>query len=229
MVVDDDDLSRRGIAELLADRPEIEVVGALTHVEALLRPGWDLVDVVIVDAADERRDDDQFPGVGVVEAIRAGGGNDVTVVVITGHFFDDAIRRRMREAGADFFYNRIEVQDSAVLYQAVLEPDELRRGVPAESDPETLFRLGVTPGTRVNAGVQRARELRWQDQLSGGAIRRARDRMRLRRSLGDEARLTAVNSDGRQPDRPQTVPSLSQIQRFLEWATRTKPDRRPEQ
>jgi DNA-binding NarL/FixJ family response regulator len=38
VVVDDDDISRRGLTELLADRPELIVAGSLVHDEAL---EWD--------------------------------------------------------------------------------------------------------------------------------------------------------------------------------------------
>src|SRR5579863_4039081 len=100
------------MAELLGDRTELEVVAALTHEQALQHPRWDAIDVALVDAADERQKVDQFPGVSVVEAIRGHGGDQTAVIVVTGHFFDDAVRRRMREAGADYFYNRVEVHDA---------------------------------------------------------------------------------------------------------------------
>ena len=226
VVVDDDDLSRRGMAELLGDRAELAVVASLTHEQAVRHPRWDGIDVAIVDAADEDRRGDQFPGVGVVEAIRDRGGDQTAVVVVTGHFFDDAVRRRMREAGADFFYNRIEFHDAATLYTAVLEADQQsNRGVPAESDPESMFRLGVIPNTRVNAGVRFLEERTPEQEGAGGSFRRARARLRYRSRFAHEARLNPVNADGRPPDRDQTAPSFPQIQRFLDWATKTK-DRR---
>ena len=104
-IVDDDDIQRRGMAEYLADRPEIEVVGMLDHTEAMdWDAEWDRVDVVLVDVADPSRADDQFPGVHVADRIRRRrSSEETTVIVVTGHFFDDAVRRRMREAGADYF------------------------------------------------------------------------------------------------------------------------------
>lgn len=215
------------MAELLGDRSELEIVAALTHEQALHQPRWDAVDVAVVDAADERQKVDQFPGVSVVEAIRGQGGDHTSVIVVTGHFFDDAVRRRMREAGADFFYNRIEVHDAATLYRAVLDSDkESARGVPPESDPETMFRLGVTSDTRVNAGVQFAQDHPIELELSGGAIRRTRAKLRYRLIFGRAAGLNPVNADGRPPDREQMAPSLPQIQRFVDWATKAKDRRR---
>jgi DNA-binding NarL/FixJ family response regulator len=221
-VVDDDDLSRRGMAELLADRPEVEVVASLTHDQAMTQPRWDQVQVAVVDAADEREDTDQFPGVEVVEAIRHRGGDHTVVVVVTGHFFDDAVRRRMREAGADFFYNRIDLHDAAALYRAVCDLEGQAGGVPAESDPEALFRLGVTEHTKVNDGVRYGTDHPMVAELSGGAIRRARARLRYRLAFGRASRLSPVNSDGRPPERDQEAPSLPQMQRFLDWATKAK-------
>ena len=70
-VVDDDDVSRRGLVELLGDHAEVAGGAGLTHVTRRDLGGpVGPVDVAIVDACDERRTDDQFPGVAVVEAIR---------------------------------------------------------------------------------------------------------------------------------------------------------------
>ena len=130
IVVDDDEVSRRGLGEILADHPAIEVGGVLSHHAALTWDGnWHDVDVVIVDAGDERRLDDHCPGVEVVEHVRRAAGTHFPVIIaITGQFFDDAVRSRMREADADFLYHRSEVQDSASLYAAVLHPDAARVG-----------------------------------------------------------------------------------------------------
>ncbi len=227
VVVDDDDLSRRGMADLLGDRPELQVLAALTHEQALHQPRWDAVDVALVDAADERQKVDQFPGVSVVESIRDRGGDETTVIVVTGHFFDDAVRRRMREAGADFFYNRIELHDAASLYEAVIDHDrESIRGVPPEADPEAMFRLGVTQNTHVNAGVHLAEAHPIEQELAGSALRRTRAKLRYRLHFGRVAGLNPVNADGRPPDREQAAPSLPQIQRFFDWATKTKDRRR---
>ncbi len=224
--MDDDDLSRRGIAELLGDRSELKVVDSFTHVQAMDRPRWDDIDVVMVDAADERLGGDQFPGVEVVETIRLHGGSRAKVHVVTGHFFDDAIRRRMREAGADFFHNRLDLHDTSVLYGAVLDAgDVTRTGVPAESDPETTFRLGVTEATRVNRAVRYAEGHPVQEDVGGGGGRRSRAKLHYRLRFARETGLNPVNADGRPPDREQDAPSLPQIQRFLEWATKVK-DRR---
>src|ERR1035437_5209791 len=100
VVVDDDDIGRRGLAELLADRPELIVAGSLVHDEALeWDTEWDTIVMAIVVAADSRRDDAPFPGVGLCDHIhRRRSHLQTMVVVLTGHFFDDAVRRRMPEA-----------------------------------------------------------------------------------------------------------------------------------
>ena len=224
VVVDDDDISLRGLGELLADHPAIEVAALLSHDAALQWDGsWDDVDVAIVDAADERRADDHFAGVAVVEHVRRISGTHAPVIiVVTGHFFDDAVRRRMREAEADFFYHRSEVQDTASLYAAVLHPDAARMGVPDVRDPETLFRHGIVASSRVNDGVQAVRALDLAGSLGRGS--RSRPRSRLRQVFNRSARLNPVNRDGTVPERQQDAPSFPQIERFFEWATRSKRD-----
>ena len=224
VVVDDDDISRRGLTELLADRPELEVAGSLVHDEALEWDSeWDTIDIAIVDAADSRRDDDHFPGVGVVDHIRRRRSRDQTmVIVLTGHFFDDAVRRRMREAQADFFYHRSELQESADLYEAILHPEQPRSGVPGGTDPEARFRLGVVSGTHVNDAIRFSRSTGLEAKLTGRQGDRSRSWSRLRTSFNDVAHLNPVNADGTPPERIQHDPSLTQIERFLNWATRVK-------
>ena len=226
VIVDDDDISRRGFAELLADRPELEVIGMLDHREAVGwgASEWSSVDVALVDAADEREDADHFPGVGVVEAIRAARTPDETiVVVVTGHFFDDALRTRMREAGADFFYHRSQFSDVDRLYQVLLHPEAERAPVPPPMDTEALFRVGVTPGTRINDAIRMAGSLASPTTPGELGSRRSRAWLRYRATFNEVARLNPVNADGTVPEREQRDPSLPQIERFLQWATRAKP------
>ncbi|MGH7692869.1 MAG: hypothetical protein ACREOA_09180 [Candidatus Dormibacteria bacterium] len=224
VVVDDDDISRRGIATLLAEDSGIEVLGELTHAQALgANHQWSLADVVIVDAADARREDDHFPGVAVVQAIRSRRSPAETmVIVITGHYFDDAIRRRMREARADFFYHRTELQDGQALRDAVLRPDEARAGVPPISDQEALIRIGVTSTSRVNEGVGFALRGGLESTLQANTGRLGRAWVRQRRDFNACTKLRTVTADGVEPAREQTDPSVPQIQRFLRWATKVK-------
>ena len=51
---------------------------------------------------------------------------------------------------------------------------------------------------------------------------RSRSWARMRYSFNDVARLNPVNADGRPPERRQEAPSLTQIERFVRWATRVK-------
>ena len=223
VVVDDDAISRRGLAELLADHPSIEVVAAVSHEEATRwSEEWDEADIAVIDAADDRARGDQFPGVAVVEAVRRQRSSGQTmVVVITAHFFDDALRRRMREAQADYFYHRSEIADAEALVAAVLQPAPSHLGVPPESDPEALHRLGITRSTRVNRAVNFASEHGGPSGLLGGRQGR-RASARVRAAFNRVAQLQVVNEDGTVPERPQEHPSLQQVDRFVRWATRTK-------
>jgi DNA-binding NarL/FixJ family response regulator len=225
VIVDDDEMQRRGMAEYLADRPEVEVVGVLTHGEALQWTAeWDAVDVALVDAADPDNVEDNFPGVAVVDLIRRRRSSaQTTVIVVTGHFFDGAIRRRMREAGADFLYHRLDLRKKEQLYAAVLSPDQARQGMPESTDPDSEYRLGITSTTRVNSAVRYSTQTGLAPLKGATDGRRSRTWNNYRRSFNRTARLNTVNADGTMPDRDQTDPSLSQIERFLKWATQIKP------
>jgi CheY-like chemotaxis protein len=219
-IVEDDDIQRRGMSEYLADRADIEVVGILDHYEAMLWDSeWDEVDIALVDAADPNRPTDQFPGVDVVDRIRNRRSSAETrVIVVTGHFFDDAVRRRMREAGADYFYHRPELHKRDALYEAVFHPERAAEGVPGVHNDEALIRLGVGRGSRVNDAVRYAS----QGANRPAGTQRSRAWNTYRRTFNSVARLQPMNTDGTPPDREQTEPSKTQIERFLDWATRVK-------
>jgi CheY-like chemotaxis protein len=223
VVIDDDPHCRRGMVGFLEDDGRFDVVASLSHQEALQTSGWEQVDVVLVDAADTRRSDDVFPGVAVVTKIRqAPMHRQPTIVVMTGHYFDDAVRFRMREARADLFFHRTDLQEPSDLCEVLARPGAFERPVPALSDPEAAFRVGVTDHTKVNVAVEYAHNAGWL----GGAItrrtKRSRTDDRKRRELRTRSHLNPVNSDGTPPDRNQVDPSRSQIARFLEWATQSR-------
>jgi DNA-binding NarL/FixJ family response regulator len=227
-IVDDDEVNRRGMGALLSGEGRVRVVAELSHAQALAWDReWEEVDVLLIDAADERAALDHFPGVTVVERLRSRRSRAETrVVVYTGHFFDDAVRRRMREAGADAFYHRSELGSGRAVREAVLG-GEAPRPVPEPADPELEFRHGITEETRVNLAVRFALERELPARLGQRPRPRSRSWARLRREFNRVARLTAVTVDGRPPDRPQELPSLAQIARFLAWATRVKAGPRP--
>ncbi|ETK38127.1 response regulator transcription factor [Microbispora sp. ATCC PTA-5024] len=220
VVVDDDDISRNGVAVILTGVPGLRLVAALTHEDAAGWGGrWRDADVVLVDAADERREGDQFPGVAVVEQVRRHRPRAL-VIVFTGHFFDGAVRRRMREAGADLFFHRGELAEAATLRAVVL--GGTGRPVPGPEDPEEEIRHGVSRRSTVNAAVSHALAADLPGRLAERRNPRSRAWERLRREFNRHAGLHAMTCDGRAPDREQDLPSLPQIARFLRWATRVK-------
>jgi hypothetical protein len=223
VIVDDDELWREKMAVSLGTRDDLVAGATATHDVAVgWTDEWTGVDVVVVDAGDVRRQDDQFPGVGVVREARRRCRAGTRIVVVTGHFLDDALRWRMREAGADYFYHRSDVQDPDALYDAVVHPDRVRAGVPDIQDPEAAYRVGVVRGSRLNAGLDFVREhdLVGRSDRHGGP--RSRQWSQLRRQFNQAARLNTVNADGTVPDRDQVDPSYDQIGRFYRWATRAK-------
>ena len=222
VVVDDDEITRLGTTIILDSHADIHVVASLNHVEAAESMGtWKGVDIAVIDASDQRRSDDQFPGVGIVQAIRVHRSPEQTrIVVLTGVMFDDAVRRRMREAGADYYFHRSALPDAASLWGAVLEPTAADL-VPPPADPEALHRLGVTDRTQVNAAVRAGAD---EGFLNSDPVlaQRGRDRNRRRERFNQAVRLTPVTAQGLTPDRHQDSPSLPQIERFVRWATRVR-------
>ncbi len=231
-VVDDDAVTRTGTTALLATSSRIEVVLTCSHAEAFgMMPDWPDVDVLIVDAADDRDQVDHFPGARLVQRLRGlPQGRDLTVIVITGHFLDDALRLRMREARADFFYSRLDLRSEDALVRAVLKPDAARR-VPAARDPETLRQLGITPRSSLSRLIEHAEEADLSAVLSEDRSAenlpssRSRWWTRLRHDAAAAGGIGVVNVDGTLPRRDQATPSLAQIRRVYSWATRIKDPR----
>ena len=119
--------------------PDLELVGSFGHGAAIAWEGdWSTVDVAVVDAADERSEGDQFPGVGVVRHIRTAtqDGPRPTVVVVTGHYLHDGLRHRMADADADFFFLRSDLRSPADLVDVIIHPERYRRGVAPVADIE---------------------------------------------------------------------------------------------
>ena len=224
VIVDDDAISRRGMASMLEDSPRISVTGSLSLFDALGSSDrcWDEVDSVIIDPANEHAPEDHFSGVAVVDRVRRYDRlRRVKVIVVTRHFFDDAVRRRLREACADYFYHRAELHDPESLHRIVLHPSVERR-VPDPIDPEAQFRHGVTDVTRVNLAVRHALDLGLMEVVAEPRKPHSRAWLKLRREFNGVARLSPMTVDGLSPARSQADPSLLQIARFLAWATRVK-------
>jgi DNA-binding response OmpR family regulator len=216
-VVDDRDVLLAGIRAVLDTSPNIEVIDAVDH-DTALAPNirWDGIDVAIVDAADDRKVDDQFPGVAVVERIRASSVDpQPNVIVVTGHAVHDGLRVRMREAGADWLLHRTDI--GADLVTAVLTPRRDYGGVPDPADRATLQQLGWHDGARINDAV------RWaiaQNQIDGLRSGTRRGLQAVRAQFTKLTRVEPRNNDGSSPDRRQNTVAARQANRLLRWATK---------
>ena len=195
---------------------------------------WRDAEVVVLDAADEGRAGDHFPGVRVLRHIRLNAGsNRPTIVVVTGHFFDDGLRRRMADADADFFFLRPEIRSPEKLIDIVLNPENYRRGVPPVKDKNREALLGITDGTTLDdfigyvEGYGLAPTLDRADAGRSPVGRRAL--IRHRKALAKGSRIDMLNiSTGTLPSESQKAPSMRQIRKIWTWAARVKyPDRDP--
>lgn len=232
--MDDNQLTLPGYVDAIRGAPELELAGAFGHAMARAWTGdWCLVDVAVVDAADEESVGDQFPGVGVVRHIRAQteGRTRPTVVVVTGHYLHDGLRHRMAEADADFFFLRSDLRSASALVDVVLHPERYRRGVAPVADPDARRALGLGPERAVDVeafvGYVEAQGL--SPMLDPDASRpdpRSRRWLRHRQGMAAAGDIEPVNlTTGTRP-LDQDTPSIRQFSRLWAWAARI---RRPDE
>lgn len=213
--------------QVLGGAPDVELVAGFGHEEAIGWEGdWGAVHVVVVDAADEDRAGDQFPGVAVVRAVRAAAGRQPLVVVVTGHYLHDGLRHRMAAAGADFFFLRSDLRTPAALIDVVLHPDRHRRGVPKVADPGTPRLLGVDRSSDVESFVEWVDEEHLGAALAGDAGARENPRSRrwarVRRDAATAAGIEPRNLTTGDAPRGQSTPSIRQLGRLWDWAARVR-------
>ena len=232
VLVDDNELTLNGYSHVLQDRPDIQLLAAVGHGEALRRSClWSQADVVLLDAADETQLGDHFPGVRVVHAIRKHQGtNRPVVVTVTAHFFNDGLRHRMADAGADFFFLRSDLRHPQTLVDLVTCPERYRRGVPELETPATPTTLGIGRRSDVQGLVSYIDDNELHHALDGDRVDpRSRRWLRHRKALGDQAQIHAVNlTTGDPPTRNQRHPSLRQLAVVYRWLARITPPHRNE-
>jgi CheY-like chemotaxis protein len=230
VVVDDNELTLPGFVSALGSSPQIAVVDALNHDQALAwDTEWCAVDALVVDAAEETRAGDQFPGVAVVRRLRAATALLTVrplVVVVTGHYLHDGLRHRMADADADFFFLRSELRRGSELIDIVLHPERYRRGVPDVLDADRREVLGVRPDTDVEAVVDYVEGNRLAGAFDLDAPERSKPRSRAwnrhREAIATASGLEPMNiTTGERPGNQQT-PSIRQLRHVWAWASRVK-------
>jgi CheY-like chemotaxis protein len=229
VLIDDNQLTLDGYAATLGHHPRVDLVAAIGHDDVFaMDRTWSEIDVVVVDAADEDRPGDQYPGVAVVRHIRANQGERrPTIVVVTGHFFDDGLRHRMAQADADFFFLRPEIRSSEKLMDVVLNPHHYLRGVPPVADKDQEQILGVTGRSDLEEFVDYVQRHELETTLDVGAAVRPptgrRSLMRHRHELTKAAHISPVNlTTGHTPAGRQDDASIRQLRRIWGWAARVK-------
>jgi DNA-binding NarL/FixJ family response regulator len=207
VIIDDDSWIRRGRAVAIDETPGFSVIGTMSPTDALAQHDaewWSNIDVVLADAHDDDAGFDKFIGVRVVAHIRSlTGRTKPQILVITGHLYNDLLRLRMAEAGADFFYSHAEVRSPEALVGAITASRE------AVGQPQIL---PVSPSPGLNAAVSWAEAnlgegaFQNESQKALPVSRRAiiTARQRLRHQL--------PTSDGR------TIPSWREISQFIDRA-----------
>jgi hypothetical protein len=148
------------------------------------------------------------------------------VAVVTGHFFNDGLRRCMAEVGADFFFLRSDLRTAAELIDFVMHPDRYRRGVPPVADKTTMRALGVTQRSRVSELVLYAARQNLEAALDPDRPERperhSRRWSRHRQAIAEASGIEPVNlTTGDAPRANQRTPSWRQLSRALTWASKT--------
>lgn len=226
MLIDDNELTLDAFAAPLRRCAGVDLVAAVGHTDALAIESWSDIDVVVLDAADEKRVGDQFPGVGVVRHIRARQGLARPVIaIVTGHFQNDGLRRRMAEVDADFFFHRANLRSVDILTDFVLDPDVYRRAIPPVSGDARDVAPGLTHRSRVDELVSYVERYELEGELmetrTGHGATSRRAWLRHRRALSEIARIDAVNlTTGTSPRSEQRYPSIHQVRRLWLWAAR---------
>lgn len=204
-IVDDDLWVRHGRAAALSAHGGFEVVELTPRQAAALGTGWAGVDVALVDGHDGSEPFDHFPGVGVVEAIRAHRGPAARVIVVSGHLANPFLRLRMAEAGADYFYRHEEVADLSSLLSVIADPAPDHRA--ARPDAATLAALGLSPSARPNAVLHYLEGEGLLEAFDGHRSQKTlplsrRTIMRIRREVGQLTGLTPAVGSSRDLDAP---------------------------
>ena len=206
-IVDDDSWIRRGRAVAIDETEGFAVVGAMSPTEALANRDsawWSAIDVVLADAHDDDAGFDKFIGVRVVAHVRSLTGRErPQILVITGHLYNDLLRLRMAEAGADFLYSHAEVRTAEALIHAIT----VGRDVTDQSLPR--------PNT-VSTGLNDA--VTWAEaNLGEGAFQRESQKALpvSRRSIitaRQRLKHQLPSSDGR------SIPSWREVAQFIDRA-----------
>lgn len=228
VVVDDNDLTMPGFVRAFDDANETDLVGALSHAEAMAWcEQWRDVDAVVLDAADERLDGDQFPGVAVARRIRCCSGPDrPVIIVVTGHYLHDGLRHRMAGAGADLFFYRRDLFTPERLVDVAIHPERYRRGVPRPTNAAGARALGIGEHARIDELVTYVDEQGLASALDPAKpLRedpRSRRWMRHRAAIAEASGLKPVNITTGDAPRNARWPSIRQLRRAWAWAARVE-------
>lgn len=220
-IVDDDYWALEGQRARLADVPGIDVARTATHTDAAgWVTEWDDIDAAIIDAFDATETFDRFPGVGVVESVRRRRTpTETTVIVISGHMNNQLLKQRLFEAGADYFYHRIDIQTLDSLVAAITTPAPAQRA--AATHPSALKAYGLRPGSRPNAAIAAVKTAKLEQALDAevpqkGTAAGRRAFINLRANVARHARLEGDQHTASAADRQ--TPTWRETKRFLNKA-----------
>ncbi len=204
-IVDDNLWVRHGRAAALGEHGGFEVV-ELEHRRATeLGTGWAAFDIALVDAHVGSEPFDRFPGVGVVEAIRAAGRPTTAVIVLSRLVDNPYLRLRLAEARADYCYHHAEVADPGALVAVTSAPSPDHRVV--WPDRAALAALGLGAAARPNATLHYLAAEGLEGAFERGVPQKSlelsrRSIMRVRREVGRLTGLRAPLGSGRGLDAP---------------------------
>lgn len=228
-VVDDQRINRVGTAAVLAELDDVAVTATFDFETARQPVDWGSFDWVVIDVAQEGAELDEVPSAGVIERIRHTAGPDRPVVIaVTSNpiaFDEDVVRRRLLEAGADFFVWRADLDRMLSDTSAITTLDARADTLPPTGAPDDIPELGVTGESSVNAFVEAANSQpglrRFLVRDPAGDGRRTRWLTAARRNVSEAGQLAATTAEGNRPRQgEQDIPGIPQLRHLFLRATR---------
>lgn len=131
LVVDDHDLLRRGLTSMLAELPDMCVVGEAANGEEAIRQARHLEpNVVLMDL--------RMPGIGGLEAARRIGMTQPQICIIAVTAWDNEPWQRLGQSHISACVGKsVQVQDLGMTIRNTLETHRRRRHVPVINEPSS--------------------------------------------------------------------------------------------
>lgn len=202
-VIDDDLITRSGIAALLAGRADVGVdaTGTLVEAETWTVDRWAGIDWAIIDIHDHGREvsetgTDIFTGIGVIRSVRKVEPR-VRTIAITPTVRNPLLAARLADSGVDHVFERWEFAEQVDLIDALQRP--CPSTAPARHPEYVLRAEGLLPRARPNQAMDLFRASPLYGRLSADRTQAAIGPRRAALTLRDAVAATGFIGTGAKP------------------------------